>query len=106
MDGVLEFNVSGFVSNRIKGCNINQKARIINLTENTCVVKPNLFIDEVDTVANHSAHIGTFKDEELFYLMSRGLDKENALKLLIKGFLLKGITNKDDLENIVNKYWG
>lgn len=106
MDGVLEFNVSGFVSNRIKGCNINQKARIINLIENTCVVKPNLFIDEVDTVANHSAHIGTFKDEELFYLMSRGLDKENALKLLIKGFLLKGITNKDDLENIVNKYWG
>ena len=38
--------------------------------------------------------------------MSRGLDKEKALKLLIKGFLLKNITNKDDLENIINKYWG
>ena len=70
------------------------------------MIKPNLFIDENDVVANHSALIGTFKDDEIFYLMSRGLDKKDAENLLTKGFLLKGVTYyKEVLENIINKYW-
>ena len=106
LDGKLEFNVSGFVSNGITGCNIDQKARIINMTENSCIIKPNLFIDEEDVIANHSALIGTFSFDEVFYLMSRGISKKEALNLLTKGFLLRGITYyKDTLKEIINKYW-
>ena len=106
LNGVLEFNVSGFVSNGIIGCDINQSARIINMTENTCIIKPNLFIDEEDVVASHSALIGTFSFDEIFYLMSRGISKKEAENLLIKGFLLNGITYyKEVLEKIINKYW-
>ena len=39
LDGVLEFNVSGFVSNGIVGCDINQSGRIINMTDNVCIIK-------------------------------------------------------------------
>lgn len=106
LNGELEFNVSGFVSNGITGCDINQSARIINMTENTCSIKPNLFIDEEDVVANHSALIGTFSSDEIFYLMSRGISKKESENLLTKGFLLNGITYyKDVLEEIINKYW-
>ena len=106
LDGNLEFNVSGFVSNGITGCDINQSARIINMTENTCTIKPNLFIDENDVVANHSALIGTFSADEIFYLMSRGISEKDAESLLTKGFLLNGITYyKETLEEIINKYW-
>lgn len=106
LDGTLEFNVSSFVSNGITGCDINQSARIINMTENTCSIKPNLFIDEEDVVANHSALIGTFSSDEIFYLMSRGISKKESENLLTKGFLLNGITYyKDILEEIINKYW-
>ena len=106
LDGTLEFNVSGFVSNGITGCDVNQKARIINLTGNNCVIKPNLFIDENDVIANHSALIGTFSTDEIFYLMSRGISKKESENLLTKGFLLKGITYyKDTLEEIINRYW-
>ena len=106
LDGVLEFNVSGFVSNGITGCDINQKGRIINMTENNCIIKPNLFIDEEDVMANHSALIGTFSSDEIFYLMSRGISKKASENLLTKGFLLKGITYyKETLEEIINKYW-
>ena len=105
-DGVLEFNVSTFIFNGIKKCDASQSGRIINKTSNECVIKPNLFIDENDVVANHSALIGTFKDDEIFYLMSRGLDKREAENLLTKGFLLKGVTYyKEVLEDIINKYW-
>lgn len=106
LDGELEFNVSGFVSKGITGCDINQSGRIINMTENPCTIKPNLFIDEEDVVANHSALIGTFSPDEIFYLMSRGISKRNSENLLTKGFLLNGITYyRKTLEEMINKYW-
>lgn len=105
-DGELSFIVSGFVPNGIIDCVVDQKNRIINLTNNSCTIKPNLFIDENDVVANHSAHIGKCNDEEMFYLMSRGIKAKEAENLIIKGFLLNGLKwGNDEMENIINKYW-
>ena len=76
------------------------------MTDNLCIIKPNLFIDEEDVSANHSALIGTFKAEEVFYLMSRGISKKEADSLLTRGFLMKGINyHKDILESLISKYW-
>jgi len=106
LDGELSFVVSGFVQNGYVDCVLDQKNRIINLTNNACTIKPNLFIDENDVVANHSAHIGKCSDEEMFYLMSRGIEPKVAENLIIKGFLLNGLKcNKQEMEDIINKYW-
>ena len=106
LDGKLEFNVSSFVPNDIKKCDVNQSSRIINMNSNTCAIKPNLFIDEEDVVANHSALIGTFSFDEIFYLMSRGISKKDADSLLTEGFLMKGINfYKEELKEIISKYW-
>ena len=106
LDGNLSFIVSGFVPNGNVNCIVDQKNRIINLTSNLCMIKPNLFIDENDVIANHSAHIGKCSDAEMFYLMSRGISFKDAENLIIKGFLLNGLTNdKQQMENIINKYW-
>ncbi len=104
--GDLKFNVSSFVPKGNGKCIINQNGRIINLTNNTCQINPNLFIDDYDCVANHSAHIGKCNSDELFYLMSRGIAYKKAETLLIKGFLLKdsNVLSKDILKSI-NKYW-
>lgn len=106
LNGQLEFNVSSFVTKGTIGCDISQNNRIINLTNNTCMIKPNLFIDENDVVANHSALIGTFSFDDIFYLMSRGIEKKEAEGLLLKGFLLKNINYyAEDLKKIISKYW-
>ena len=47
--------------------------------------------DTKEVVANHSAFIGTFNNNDLYYLMSRGIDKKNAYKLLIKSVLLSNM---------------
>lgn len=108
MDGKISFNITGEVNKGIIDCTINQNSRIINLNELECVIKPNLLIDEYNVSANHSAKIDKFNKEELFYLQSRGITKDDALKLLIKGFLLNNLgefNKKEELEEIINKYW-
>jgi len=106
LNGELSFVVSGFVPNGNIDCMLDQKNRIINLTDNSCVIKPNLFIDENDVIANHSAHIGKCNDDEMFYLMSRGINSKQAENLIIKGFLLNGLKwGQNEMENIINKYW-
>ena len=106
LDGKIEFNVSSFVPNNIKKCDVNQSARIINMTDNKCIIKPNLFIDEEDVIANHSALIGTFSFDELFYLESRGICRKEAESLLIRGFLMKGITyHSEMIKEFTNEYW-
>ena len=105
--GKLILNVTGIVSKGKTGTVVNQVNHIINLTDNKCQINPNLLIDEMDAVANHSAHISNFTDEDLFYLMSRGINKNNAFKLLIKGLLMDKIMNEENeyIDRIIKKYW-
>ena len=104
--GNLIFNVSSFVPNGNVKCDVVQKSRIINLTLNKCQICPNLYIDEYDVNASHSAYIGNFKDEELFYLMSRGISAKDAEKLLIKGFLLNDMYfMSEKISELIEKFW-
>jgi len=107
-DGLIIYQVSSFVPKDITGCIVNQNNRIINLTNNKCEIMPNLYIDSSDVEASHSALIGKFSDEEMFYLQSRGIDYNTALKLLINGFLTSDINNKKmlkEINNNIEKYW-
>ena len=44
-------------------------------------------IDDNDVFAGHAASVGRVDDQQLYYLMSRGLPKPLAERLVIRGFL-------------------
>jgi Fe-S cluster assembly scaffold protein SufB len=48
---------------------------------------PSLEILENDIKAGHATTVGRINDLEMFYLQSRGLEKETAKKLIVQGFL-------------------
>lgn len=48
---------------------------------------PNLEISANEVKCSHAATVARIPDEHLFYLMSRGLTKEEAETLIIEGFL-------------------
>src|SRR5690606_28219319 len=48
---------------------------------------PILLIDEDDVTAGHAASVGQVNIEHVHYLMSRGIPKEEAERLIIYGFL-------------------
>lgn len=60
---------------------------------------PLLLIDEYDVEASHGAAIGRIDEEQLYYLMSRGLSEADAQRLIIHGFLapLKTMMQNDTL---------
>lgn len=51
---------------------------------------PILLIDEDDVTAGHAASVGKIDEMQMYYLLSRGISKQAALKLIVLGFL-KGI---------------
>lgn len=102
IDGNITFDISSYIENGIKGCTANQLNHIISLNDAKNIIKPNLYIEEEDVIANHSAYVGKFDEEIIFYLESRGLSEEEAVNLLIRGFL----NGKNDKQlEIINKYW-
>jgi Fe-S cluster assembly protein SufD len=44
-------------------------------------------IDENDVRAGHAASVGRVDQAQMYYLMSRGLSKDVAERLVIRGFL-------------------
>lgn len=103
-NGQLSFDLTGIVYQHMIDCILDQNSRIITLNEKECNINPNLFMEENDVIASHSAFIGKFSDEELFYLQSRAVPYKKALHLLIKGFLLQNI-QEDEIINTINQYW-
>lgn len=58
---------------------------------------PALMIEERDAEGYHEAKTGKIAEEQIFYLMSRGLTEKQAMELIINGFL-EPIVNKFPLE--------
>ena len=61
--------------------------RITNMLKSYYKKPVILLIDEYDVHANHGAAIGKMSDDELFYLMSRGLSNKEAFKLILSGII-------------------
>jgi len=68
---------------------------------------PNLEIETGEIVgAGHASTTGRFDDEQLFYLMSRGITLENARRLVVRGFFNEIITeigNEPIQERLMNR---
>ncbi|MBN2504912.1 MAG: SufD family Fe-S cluster assembly protein [Bacilli bacterium] len=84
----IAFDVSGHIAKGKHGSECVQKNRGLLLGEMSMIkVDPKLLIDEYDVVAEHGAAIGQINDDELFYLLSRGLSLAQARRLIVSGYL-------------------
>ena len=103
------FKVNGIIKPNMKNSDVRQitKGLILDPT-GECLAEPILLIDYFDVKAYHGATIGKISDDDLFYLMSRGLNKDEAFMLIINGLLLPFIKDIDDenvKEDIMKAYY-
>lgn len=91
--GTLTFNGIGHIMRGAKGADAQQESRVLMLSDQArSDANPILLIDENEVTAGHAASIGQVDPEDMYYLMSRGLDRATAERLVIRGFLGSVIT--------------
>ena len=66
--------------------NVECDALLINETSRTDTF-PYIEIDEKSASVGHEATVSKVGDEQLFYLMSRGMDEAEAMALIVRGFI-------------------
>lgn len=94
------FNGKIFVREGAKGTDAHQSNKNLLLSSNARIdTKPQLEIFNDDVQCSHGATVGQLEEEEIFYLMSRGLPASLAKNLLTYGFA-EEIINKIELESV------
>lgn len=97
------FDINSYVDNGIKGCYLNQSTKIVSLGDANNKVNPNMFISEEEVTAIHSSTIGSINEDDLFYLMSKGINYSDSVKLIVKGMILSNINpDMEYREKILN----
>ncbi|HYK73261.1 MAG TPA: Fe-S cluster assembly protein SufD [Pseudoneobacillus sp.] len=82
------FNGIGKIEHGASKSNAEQESRVLMLSEKARGdANPILLIDEDDVTAGHAASVGRVDPLQLYYLMSRGIPKTEAERLVIHGFL-------------------
>jgi Fe-S cluster assembly protein SufD len=82
------FNGIGKIEHGASKSNAEQESRVLILSEKARGdANPMLLIDEDDVMAGHAASVGRVDPVQLYYLMSRGINKQEAERLIIHGFL-------------------
>ncbi|HSI67468.1 MAG TPA: Fe-S cluster assembly protein SufD [Planococcus sp. (in: firmicutes)] len=82
------FNGIGKIEHGATKANAEQESRVLMLSPNARGdANPILLIDEDDVTAGHAASVGRVDPLQLYYLMSRGITKQEAERLVIHGFL-------------------
>ena len=101
--GILQKDSSGVFQGKVVVSQDAQKTDAFQFNQNLLLsenaevnVKPELEIYADDVKCSHGATTGELDEQMLFYLRSRGLNKEEARKLLIEGFINELF---DDIEN-------
>jgi Fe-S cluster assembly protein SufD len=75
--------------------------------ESEADASPKLIINNHDTEASHSATVGQVDQEELFYMISRGVDPQSAKDMLVEGFFVPVLEEvavdelREDLKDLV-----
>lgn len=100
-EGTVKINMNGTVAGETHGNVLNEYAKVLNKSELSNVLIPNLIVNTNDVEANHGVSIGSIDEKELFYLMSKGIDRHNAVKIIEEGFL-EAIMPEDVKEKIKN----
>lgn len=84
----LTFNAIGKIEKGAKDADAQQESRLLMFSDGARGdANPILLIEEYEVTAGHAASVGQIDEEQLYYLMSRGIHRKEAMRLAIRGFL-------------------
>ena len=113
---VLDDQSSGAFSGQIHVLRDAQKTNAFQRNNNLLLTdqaamhtKPQLIIDADDVKCSHGATVGQIDEEAMFYLRSRGIDKDKALMMMMNAFAYEVVEQikiealRDRIEELIEK---
>ena len=92
-------NIDGNVLRNVKNNELNENIRILTI-EGQAFVSPMLHISALNVLANHNTAISNVNEDALFYLMSKGIDRKQATKLIEDSYIY-GLFNNEEFINLI-----
>jgi len=76
------------IAKKVTDIDVFLRYRVLLLgSEARANVVPQLEIESNEVKAGHAASVGQIDEDQLFYLMSRGLNRQEAVELVVEAFL-------------------
>ena len=97
-EGTLLVKAVGSIESKTKNNTYLEDIKAITNNNNSITIMPDLLVKTDSVTAVHNATISPIEENELFYLESKGLEKQCATSLIKEGFL-KGIVEKEEIKN-------
>lgn len=102
-DASTNLDVTSYIK---KGCfasSAYQKSKVVTLNDKCrAEVNPVLLIEEYDVMGGHGATVSKIRDEEIYYLQSRGIRKDDAKRIIAVGNILEHAPN--NIKEKVSEY--
>lgn len=102
----LIFNGIGQIIHGAHGAQADQQNRVLIMSPQARGdANPILLIDENDVQAGHAASVGPVDPQQMYYLMSRGIPRPQAQRMVIRGFLgavLAAIPSQDVRDKMID----
>ena len=104
--GYCDFDVRNRIDKGCRGCETHQTSRILTFdAQSKGRIMPVLYIDDNDVKASHAATMGQPDAEQVFYMQTRGLSRQDAMKLITIGYLMpiSKVIDDADLNNLLKQ---
>ncbi len=93
LDGMIKIEKEGEGADSI----LEEHVLLLDPTS-SAIANPELEIENNDVSSTHAASVAQLREEHIFYLMSRGIPRQEAKKMLLRGFVTKGLDRIPDKE--------
>ena len=87
-EGSMNFHAVGHIHKTASQSETHQTTRILNFnSKERASVYPELIIDHNDVKASHAESSGQIDPDHLYYMQTRGLNSNDAIRLIVQGYL-------------------
>ena len=101
-ESVCSFQSMIDIHNSVLGSKAEQDCKGFLLSDKAVMnAKPQMRIFNDDVICKHGATIGSLNEEEIFYLCARGLERKNAINLILDGHISNYIGEKGFLREFL-----
>jgi Fe-S cluster assembly protein SufB len=87
-NGIATYRGKVFIAENAKNCSTSTNCDALLINKNSVSnTYPSIDIRNNSTEMSHEAKVGRIGNEEIFFLRSKGLSEEQAIKLIVSGFI-------------------